>query len=58
LYAFIVFGSWRYPVRSNSCANHQFTSSHERFLADSLVGSPDPEYSYSGVRSKWLEGGE
>jgi hypothetical protein len=33
--------------RSNSCTNHQFTSSRERFLADSLVGSPDPEYSYN-----------
>jgi hypothetical protein len=28
--------------------NHQFTSSRERFLVDSLVGSPDPEYSYNG----------
>jgi hypothetical protein len=48
LYAFTVLDRWRYPVKSNSCANHQFTSSRERFLADSLVGSPDPEYSYNG----------
>jgi hypothetical protein len=48
LYAFIVFDGRRYPDKSNSCANHQFTSSRVRFLADSQVGSPDPEYSYSG----------
>jgi hypothetical protein len=48
LYAFIVFDGRRYAVRLNSCANHQFTSLHERFLVDSLVGSPDLEYSYSG----------
>jgi hypothetical protein len=48
LYAFIMFDSWQYPVRPNSCANHQFTSSRERILADSLVGSPNPKYSYNG----------
>jgi hypothetical protein len=45
LYAFIVFDGRQYPDKSNSCANHQFTSSRVRFLADSLVGSPNPEYS-------------
>jgi hypothetical protein len=48
LYIVIVFDGRRYPDRSNSYANHQFTSSHERFLVDSLVGSSDQEYSYSG----------
>jgi hypothetical protein len=48
LYAFIVFDSRRYLDKSNNCANHQFTSSCERFLTNSLVGSPNPEYSYSG----------
>jgi hypothetical protein len=47
LYAFIVFDGRRYPDKLNSCANHQFTSSRVRFHADCLVGSPDPEYSYS-----------
>jgi hypothetical protein len=48
LYAFIVFDNSRYPDKSNSCANHQLTSSRMRFLLDSLVGSSNPEYSYSG----------
>jgi hypothetical protein len=37
-----------YDAMSNSCTNHQSTSSCVRFLVDSLVGSFDPEYSYSG----------
>jgi hypothetical protein len=45
LYAFIVFDGRRYPDKSNSYATHQFTSNRLRFVADSLVGSPDPEYS-------------
>jgi hypothetical protein len=48
LYALIMFDGRRYLDKLNSCATHQFTSSRLRFLADSLVGSPDPEYSYSG----------
>jgi hypothetical protein len=48
LYTLIVFSNARYLDKSNICANHQLTSSCMRFLADSLVGLSDLEYSYRG----------
>jgi hypothetical protein len=48
LYARITSAKPLYDAMSNSCTNHQSTLSHVRFLVDSLVGSSDPQYSYSG----------